>query len=367
LLAGDRLLARASSAIAEFFGARSVWFTDSGTSALRVAVEHSGTEQPMVALPAYSCYDIATAAVGARARVLLYDVDPRTLGPDVVSLRSALAQGARVVVVAGLYGYPPDMRSVREICDQHGALLIEDAAQGALGRLDGRLVGTWGSISVLSFGRGKGMTGGGGGALLVNDDVGNRAVPSLGTLPAGGNMGAAVALAAQWIIARPAWYGIPASLPFLKLGETIYHAPWEPGSLSTVSAGALTVTLRLAEREAGVRKEHAARLVRVLTKSGSLRSIEPLPGAEPGFLRLPVVANNSGKSVLSSTKARDLGIMPGYPKSLNNLEGFRDLCVNRDAPFPGAERLAESLFTLPTHSLLTKSDLDRLESVIGQV
>ena len=47
----------------------------------------------------------------------------------------------------------------------------EDAAQEAGATLHGRRLGSFGDLSVLSFGRGKGVTGGGGGALLYGEPM----------------------------------------------------------------------------------------------------------------------------------------------------------------------------------------------------
>jgi dTDP-4-amino-4,6-dideoxygalactose transaminase len=367
--AGEERVATLSRDIAARFGARAVVFADSGTSALRLALTavQGWQAQSPIALPAYCCYNIATAAVGAGAKVLLYDIDQRTLGPDFESLRGALTQGAGAVVVAHLYGLAVDMARARDLCGQYGALLIEDAAQAAGGRLHGRLLGSWGSVSVLSFGRGKGMTGGGGGALLANDEVGRQvlsAIPVL--LPRSGNLGTAVALAAQWALARPAWYGLPSCLPFLKLGETIYHSPWTPRALSKVSAGALSVTLRMAEEEAAVRRGNARRLGRAIASSRFLSAMEVVPDSEPGYLRLPVLVTEPPSSRMRGEGPRSLGIMPAYPRSLPDLEPFRDSCVNRDTPLPGANRLAASLFTVPTHSLLTSNDIEAVEMLISQ-
>jgi dTDP-4-amino-4,6-dideoxygalactose transaminase len=86
-----------------------------------------------VALPGYTCYDVATAAVGADARILLYDLDPETLAPDWGSLERTLEAGAGVVVLAPLYGYPFDWSAGEALAARHDAILVEDAAQGAGG------------------------------------------------------------------------------------------------------------------------------------------------------------------------------------------------------------------------------------------
>src|SRR5207237_8893759 len=140
--------------------------TGSGTTALTAALIGVLKDRPgAVALPAYGCYDLATAADGANAPVLLYDLDPHTLAPDLPQLRDALRQGASAVVVVHFYGHPVDLGEVKRLAAERGALVIEDAAQAAGAKLDGRPVGTQSSLAVLSFGRGKGLTGGSGGAL----------------------------------------------------------------------------------------------------------------------------------------------------------------------------------------------------------
>src|SRR5207344_1715359 len=107
------------------YAASDVLLTDSGTSALRLALEGALRERPRssVALPAYSCYDLATAVIGARARIQLYDVDPRTLSPDLQSLERTLEAGAGVVVVGHLWGVPVALDAVQQLCSRAGALL----------------------------------------------------------------------------------------------------------------------------------------------------------------------------------------------------------------------------------------------------
>ena len=136
------------------------------TLALEVAA--AVTHAP-VALPAYCCYDVATAADGAGVAFHLYDLEPETLSPDLASLRRSFDAGARSVVVAHLYGVPADLAAVRALAAEFGAIVIEDAAQGSGCEWRGRPAGAHGALGVLSFGRGKGVTGGKGGALLVNE------------------------------------------------------------------------------------------------------------------------------------------------------------------------------------------------------
>ena len=112
--------------------------TDSGTSALRLALSLALPSGGSVALPAWGCYDLATACDGAGVDVLLYDLDPVTLGPDWASLRAALEAGARAVVVVHFYGLPVAIGEVCALARGYGATVVEDAAQGAGASLGGR-------------------------------------------------------------------------------------------------------------------------------------------------------------------------------------------------------------------------------------
>lgn len=357
------------ASLADAFGASDLILTDSGTGALTLAIRACLAETPgaPVAMPAYSCYDLATAADGAVAPVVLYDLDVATLAPDLESLKRALTRGARIVVLAHLYGIPVDPEPIRAAVAEAGGWLIEDAAQGAGASLRGRPLGSFGDLTVLSFGRGKGNTAGRGGALLARDARAlrllSRARADLDR-PARGVKEIAQ-LKAQWLLGRPTLYGIPASLPFLHLGETVYHPPTRHREMSAVAASTLAVTWPLGEREAVTRRSNAARLL-----TGHGVELTPLcipSGCEPGYLRLPLVASPGARAAAASDEARRLGIMPGYPQALCDLDGFRSRVLSPDDAFPGARVLAERLVTLPTHSLLEEADLLRIESWLARL
>ena len=223
------------------YSADEVLLCGSGTQGLQLAIQCARDEigrQVAVALPAFSCFDVASAAIGAGGPVILYDLDPPSLSPDLESLDRALAAGARIVVVAPLYGVPVDWDAVEDLASTYGAMLIEDAAQGHGATHRRRPLGSLGEISTLSFGRGKGWTGGSGGAVLFRR--GRRAARTVGLSGsgAGSSLKTAMVLAAQWALGRPSVYGLPRRLP-LELGETVYHEPRAPnGDLRRRGRGA---------------------------------------------------------------------------------------------------------------------------------
>jgi dTDP-4-amino-4,6-dideoxygalactose transaminase len=374
-LAGNGRSARAQEQVValltERYAPTTVLLTEGGTAALTAALLGILKERPgsAVALPAYGCYDLATAADGANAPVLLYDVDPHTLAPDLAQVQTTLRQGAAAIVVAHFYGCPVDLAEVNRLAAETGAVVIEDAAQAAGGTLDTCRVGSQSSLAVLSFGRGKGLTGGSGGALLAHDAVGQRVVERVQGLLGEPRRGwpELLAMTAQFVLERPNLYALPAALPFLRLGETIYREPRALRRPATVSCPVLAATWTLAEREVGVRRRNAERLLVELRRHAGFTTISTPRRARPGYLRLPVLASPGVRRATAETAARYLGVMSAYPKALPELERFGSRCLNGNAAFPGSRLLAARLCTLPTHARLGSRDLTRLEQWIQAV
>jgi hypothetical protein len=351
----------------ERYRARDVLLADSGTNALAGAMSvalRARPDHPLVALPAWSCYDLATAADAGQVPIVLYDLDPRTLGPDWDSLRRALALGAAAVVVVHPFGRPVNLPEVERLAAEAGALIIEDAAQAIGAEMGAVPAGASGALGVLSFGRGKGWTGGGGGALLLGANAPPELslAPMASVEPARGGVAIALKLTIQWLLARPALYDLPASLPFLGLGQTVYHAPSPLRAIARSNAAVLLETGEAQLPEANIRRANAERLTQAVRAAGTGTVPEWWPGGRPGQLRLPLLPSESGLVRARAPDAAMLGIVPGYPIPLSRLAGFADRVTRTSPTYPGAEQLAERLFTLPTHSRLRESDLLGLEA-----
>ena len=82
----------------------------------------------------------------------------------------------QLVVAAHLYGFPGKADEIRAVCDAHGALLIEDAAESMGATYRGRQTGSFGDYAAISYNGNKIITGSSGGCLLTNDlEVANKA------------------------------------------------------------------------------------------------------------------------------------------------------------------------------------------------
>ena len=97
---------------------------------------------------------------------------------DPVALEKAfeLYPEVKLVVYAELYGFSGKIELIKKICEKHGALLIEDAAEAMGATADGKQCGSFGDYSAISYNGNKIITGSSGGCLLTNDlEVANKA------------------------------------------------------------------------------------------------------------------------------------------------------------------------------------------------
>ena len=98
------------------------------------------------------------------------DTEQETWNMDPVALEKAfeLYPDVKLVVVAHLYGTPGKMEEIRSICDKHGALIVEDAAESLGATYHGVQTGTLGDYNAISFNGNKIITGSAGGLFLTD-------------------------------------------------------------------------------------------------------------------------------------------------------------------------------------------------------
>ncbi len=166
---------------AEYCGMHYGIAVSNGTTALQVAAACLGLQPgDEVILPAFTIISCAQAVTYNGGIPVLVDSEPRTWCLDVTQLASRITPRTRAIMPVHIYGHPVDMDAVTSMAEQHGLLVIEDAAEahGAdylAGRNSSNPVwsrcGGLGDISIFSFYANKLVTTGEGGMVLTNDPV----------------------------------------------------------------------------------------------------------------------------------------------------------------------------------------------------
>lgn len=173
--------------IAGYIGCKYAVALSCGTAALHLATKLAGEKLYGQAKPDAGtlagqkvfCSDTTFAAsinpvAYEDGQAVFIDTERDTWNMDPVALEKAfeIYPDVKLVVLAHLYGTPGKAEKIKKICDSHGALIVEDAAEslGAKYKLNGKWVetGTLGDYNAISFNGNKVITGSAGGMFLTD-------------------------------------------------------------------------------------------------------------------------------------------------------------------------------------------------------
>lgn len=158
--------------ICQHIGCKYAVALSSGTSAIHMAVKLAGVHSGDKVF----CSDMTFAATVnpvtyEKGEPIFIDSERDTWNMNPELLEAAFEQYADVntVIVANLYGTPAKLYDIEKICQEHGAVLIEDAAESIGATYRGRQTGTFGRYNAISFNGNKIITTSGGGMFLSDE------------------------------------------------------------------------------------------------------------------------------------------------------------------------------------------------------
>lgn len=301
----------------------------SGTDALVLALRALGINRgDRVIVPANTFFATAEAVSLAGAVPALVDCEPLTRTISVTAVEDELrARGAAGVIAVHLYGHPANVDALNAVTAEHGAWVLEDAAQAHLARARGTRVGGLGRVACFSFYPSKNLGATGeGGAITTND----------------------AALADAILALRHHGQRAPNCHELIgsnaRLGEAI--------------AAALRVKLRHLEHWTERRRRVAERYEEGLSGSKRIRLPYTAPWAEPVWhlYAVEVAHRDAVRAALE-----EMGIATGlhYPTPIHRQPAYTELGHDPGA-FPEAERSAARVLSLPMFPELTDEQIDRV-------
>ena len=164
--------------IKDYTKSENVVALSSGTSALHLAMKLAGIKKGDFVFCSDVTFSATVNPVTYEGGIPIFiDSEYETWNMDPKALEKAfeLYPNVKVVVLVHLYGVPAKIDEIKSICDKHGAILIEDAAESLGATYKHQQTGTFGHYSVISFNGNKIITGSSGGALLTPElDAANK-------------------------------------------------------------------------------------------------------------------------------------------------------------------------------------------------
>lgn len=153
-----------------FFSTRYAFAFDSGRSALYFSLRALGvTSDDEVLVQGYTCVVVSNAILWAGAKPIYIDIEDN-LNMSLMDLERKITEKTKVLIIQHTFGLPANIDKLIEIARKHNLKVIEDCAHSLGATYNEKLVGTFGDISIFSFGSNKIISCVRGGILITNKE-----------------------------------------------------------------------------------------------------------------------------------------------------------------------------------------------------
>jgi len=337
-----------------FFGNRRITLYASGTAALAQAIAHcaarSAASAPEVIIPAYGCPDLVAACLHASVFPRLVDVAPSQWSYDFAALESSLSPHTVAIVAVNLLGLGDGAAELIRLCRSRHIPLIQDSAQF----LPRETIDWPGEYVILSFGRGKPLNLLHGGALI--------APPGDSTPPARPGddtwkdrlLATRCAAVAFNVLTRPHVYPIFAALAGNALGSVVYKPLHRAALLPERVWNQVGTAFELYRRTPSYRRDIWTSALEEWAPLGIVELGCPGSPLPPEPLRLALLAPDRAArdNLVDRFNRAGLGASRFYGSDLSQVMGIPEI-IRHQGPFANANSLADRLFTLPSHGLVS--------------
>lgn len=331
--------------LTEYVGAKHCITCANGTDAMTLLMMAWGIKEgDAVFVPDFTFVSTGEIVSYCGATPVFVDVDKSTFNIDVVKLEEAIRRTIRegklspkVIIPVDLFGLPAAHQEIQEIADRYGLLVLEDAAQGFGGSINGKKACSFGDAAATSFFPAKPIgCYGDGGAIFTNDDALAELIRSYKVHGKGDN-----------------------KYDNIRIGLN--------SRLDSIQAAILNVKLTaLIDHEL----EDVNRVYRQYTER--LQGIVETPlipeGYVSSFAQYTIRLKNKEERDKLQSALKDKGIptMIYYIKPMHRMVAFSYLRFD-EADFQATNELVDTVLSLPMHPYLSEEDITRVCEAIASV
>lgn len=156
---------------ADYIGTNNSIGVNSGSDSLFLAIKSLGIgKNQEVITPSHTFVSTVDAIVRNEARPVFVDINEEDFLIDYSQIEEKISPETRAIIGVHLYGQPINMDYLRDIADDNGLFLIEDACQAHGAEYKGSKVGSLGNIGCFSFYPTKNLGAYGDGGMIVTED-----------------------------------------------------------------------------------------------------------------------------------------------------------------------------------------------------
>jgi dTDP-4-amino-4,6-dideoxygalactose transaminase len=306
----------------------------SGTDALQLAIRACGVSSgDEVITVSHTFFATVEAIVYANARPILVDVDERSMLMDIGSVASRITPRTKAIIPVHLYGRTVDLKPLRQLTQDRGITIIEDAAQAHGAFLDdGKKAGGGGRVNCFSFYCSKNLGAyGEAGSITTNDE---KLADDLRALREHGQ-------------------------------STRYYHPivGYNARLDEIQAAILRIKLRRLDEWNARRQAIAAQYNQLLAGTDIITPEIPSGGRHVFYCYAIRVTGGRRDALRVHLAERGIGTQIHYPVPIHMQEAAQFLGY-RKGDLPVTEKVAGEVLSLPMYAELTDAQIDRVSAAV---
>ena len=332
------------------------WF-NSGTTALYFLLRSLKIRQKSkIIIPAYTCPSVAAAVLRAGHKPVLCDVNIENFSFDKVEFNDIVdKQEAKAVVAVNLFGLTTLLA-----LDTTLPVILDNAQSAEYHRKYDNIAGC-----IFSFGRGKPINALEGGlAVIKKSDTFINLNESYEALSVQNSSIYLLKLIIYKIFFNPFFYGLPACLPMLKLGETIFHPNFPIKRISSLNKSIIANIFKRYNKIEKIRSNIIKHYDEITTQyTDELISF----GIKRGY-RYPILIKNQvlRNQLIFELKKEGIHGLIFYPYPLNKQPGLKNILADT-SNFKNADLISKHLITLPVNEFMNKKILHKMEKIFLKI
>jgi len=308
----------------------------SGTDALQLAIRACGVSSgDEVITVSHTFFATVEAIVYANARPILVDVEERSMLMDLSSVASRITPRTKAIIPVHLYGRTVDLKPLRQLAQDRGITIIEDAAQSHGALLDdGKKAGTGGRVNCFSFYCSKNLGAyGEAGSITTNDE---KLADDLRALREHGQ-------------------------------STRYYHPivGYNARLDEIQAAILRIKLRHLDEWNARRQAIAAQYNELFAGTDIITPEIPAGGRHVFYCYAIRVTGGRRDALRAHLTERGIGTQIHYPVPIHMQEAAQFLGY-RKGDLPVTEKVAGEVLSLPMYPELTDAQIDRVATGVTE-
>ncbi len=159
-----------SNKLTQLLDQRHAWLFNAGRNALEVGLKSLNLKPTdEILCQAFTCVAVPNAIKWAGSKPIFVDTSKNSPNLNLHDLKQKITKNSKALIIQHTFGNPDQLDKIKLICQQHKLILIEDCAHTIGSKYQGKPIGSFGDLTILSFGRDKAISSVFGGALLTSN------------------------------------------------------------------------------------------------------------------------------------------------------------------------------------------------------